>query len=150
MTTSFRSGRRAERKEVVMFEKILLAVDGSEHSQKAVEVAADIATKYDGQVHAIHVHEVGFVAPVETNTEAQSLVDDVVQDLLAAGVKAGGDAVSARTGSVAPTILDAAQTLGSDLIVMGTRGLSDFSGLLVGSIAHKVLHHAACPVLVVR
>jgi nucleotide-binding universal stress UspA family protein len=33
---------------------------------------------------------------------------------------------------------------------MGTRGLSDFSGLLVGSVAHKVIHHADCPVLVVR
>jgi nucleotide-binding universal stress UspA family protein len=58
--------------------------------------------------------------------------------------------VAVRTGSTAPAILDAEKALGADLIVMGTRGLSDFAGLLLGSVAHKVIHHVQCPVLVVR
>jgi len=133
-----------------MFEKILLAVDGSEPSDQATAAASEIATKSGGTVHVLHVHEAGLVLPVETNTEAQGVVDQAIKHLEADGVEVSGHAVSARAGSVAPTIIDAARSFGCDLIVMGTRGLSDFSGLLVGSIAHKVIHHADCPVLVVR
>jgi nucleotide-binding universal stress UspA family protein len=96
------------------------------------------------------VHEVGVVASIETSTDAQDLVDGVVRELNDAGVKATGSVVSARAGSAAPALLDAAKAFDSDVIVMGTRGLSDFAGLLLGSIAHKVIHHAECPVLVVR
>ena len=133
-----------------MFEKILLAVDGSAHSAQATAAASEIATKSGGTVYVLHVHEAGLVLPVETNTEAQDVVDQAIKQLEADGVEVSGQAVSARAGSVAPTIIDAARSFGCDLIVMGTRGLSDFSGLLVGSIAHKVIHHADCPVLVVR
>lgn len=133
-----------------MFDKILLAVDGSEHSDRATAAAADIATKSAGTVHVLHVHEAGMVLPVETNTEAQDVVDRALKQLEADGIEASGGAVAARSGSIAPTIIEAAHALGCDLIVMGTRGLSDFSGLMVGSIAHKVIHHADRPVLVVR
>jgi nucleotide-binding universal stress UspA family protein len=133
-----------------MFEKILLAVDGSEHSEQATAAASEIATGSAGAVHVLHVHEAGLVLPVETNTEAQAVVDQAIKQLEADGLEVSGQAVSARAGSVAPTIIDAARSFGCDLIVMGTRGLSDFTGLLVGSIAHKVIHHADCPVLVVR
>ncbi|HEV8682889.1 MAG TPA: universal stress protein [Actinomycetota bacterium] len=133
-----------------MFERLLLAVDGSEHSKKAAAAAAEIAQGSNGKVHVLHVHEVSAFAPLESSTESQALVDGVVDELLDIGVKAMGDAVAARTGSTAATVLDGAMTFGSDLIVMGTRGLSDFSGLLLGSIAHKVIQHADCPVLVTR
>ncbi|HEX6580905.1 MAG TPA: universal stress protein [Actinomycetota bacterium] len=132
-----------------MFDRIVLAVDGSEHAGRAVGVAADLA-KGGGEVHAIHVHEVGIVASIETSSEAKKLVDGVVGELQNAGVRASGSAIAARAGSVAPAILDAAKTFDANLIVLGTRGLSDFAGLLLGSVAHKVIHHAECPVLVVR
>ena len=133
-----------------MFEKILLAVDGSEHSKKAAAAAGDLAKKSSGEVHAVYVHEEGLVAPLESVPEAQGLVAGVVDELLANGVKASGEAIATRSGSVAPTILDAARSFGADVIVMGTRGLSEFSALLVGSVAYKVIHHADIPVLVVR
>ena len=117
-----------------MFDKILLAVDGSEHSERATAAAADIATKSAGTVHVLHVHEAGLVLPVETNTEAWDVVDRAVKQLEADGVEVSGEAVSARSGSIAPTIIEAARVLGCDLIVMGTRGLSDFSGLLAGAL----------------
>lgn len=132
-----------------MFEKIVLAVDGSEHSRKAAEVTAGLGR--DGaEVLVVHVHEVGVVASIETPSDAQSLVDGVVRELNDAGLKSTGSAVTARAGSTAPALLDAAKAFDADVIVMGTRGLSDFAGLLLGSIAHKVIHHAECPVLVVR
>jgi nucleotide-binding universal stress UspA family protein len=133
-----------------MFERILLAVDGSEHSKNAAAAVAEIAQGSNEEVPALHVHEVGAFAPLESSIESQTLVNGVVDELLGAGVKAVGDAVAARTGSTAATVRDRAMTFGSDLIVMGTRGLSDFSGLLLGSIAHKVIQHADCPVLVTR
>ncbi|MGA9160308.1 MAG: universal stress protein [Actinomycetota bacterium] len=133
-----------------MFEKILLAVDGSEHSRKAAAAAGDLARKSSGEVRVLYVHEEGLFSPIESRPEAQSMVDGVVEGLVADGVKASGEAVATRTGSVAPTILEAARSFSADLIVMGTRGLSDFTGLLLGSVAHKVIHHADCPVLVVR
>jgi nucleotide-binding universal stress UspA family protein len=133
-----------------MFEKVLLAVDGSEHSKKAAAAAAAIASSRGGEVLVLHLHEVGVLAALETTIEAQTLVDGFVKDLAEAGVKASGESVAVRTGSTAPAILDAEKALGADLIVMGTRGLSDFAGLLLGSVAHKVIHHAQCPVLVVR
>ncbi|HET7929005.1 MAG TPA: universal stress protein [Actinomycetota bacterium] len=133
-----------------MFEKILLAVDGSEHSDRAIEAAADIAWKSRATVHVIHVHEAGLVAPIETNTEARSIVERAVKQLDADRIEVTGSAIAARSGEVAPSIVEAAHELGSGLIVMGTRGLSDFSSLLLGSVAHKVLHYADCPVLVVR
>ena len=133
-----------------MFEKILLAVDGSDHSRKAAAAAGDLAKKSSGEVHVLYVHEEGLFSPVESIPEAHSIVDGVAEGLVADGVKASGEAVATRTGSVAPTILEAARSFSADLIVMGTRGLSDFTGLLLGSVAHKVIHHADCPVLVVR
>lgn len=53
-------------------------------------------------------------------------------------------------GDVAGEILKQAEKLKADLIVMGTRGLSDLRGLLVGSISHKIIHHAKCPCLTVK
>ena len=133
-----------------MFERILLAVDGSDHSNKAATAAAELAGNSDGEVYVLHVREVGVKAPMETPSDAIDLVDGVIEELKQSGVKADGTATTARTGQAAPAIVDAAKSLGSGVIVMGTRGLSDFSALVIGSMAHKVLHHAECPVLVVR
>src|SRR5712691_11235563 len=113
-----------------MFERILLAVDGSDHSKKATAAAGEVARGLNADVFVIHVHELGVAAPVETPAEAEDLVEGVVQELHQAGVKAEGQATTARSGQAAPAILDAAKALNAGLIVMGTRGLSDFSGLL--------------------
>jgi nucleotide-binding universal stress UspA family protein len=115
-----------------MFEKILLAVDGSEHSRKAAAAAGDLARKSSGEVRVLYVHEEGLFSPIESRPEAQSMVDGVVEGLVADGVKASGEAVATRIGSVAPTILEAARSFSADLIVMGTRGLSDFHGPVAG------------------
>ena len=131
-----------------MFEKILLAVDGSEHSHQATAAASEIATKSEARSTCCTSTRRAWSARGDEHG-AQGVVDQAIKhsSRRRRGVR---QAVSARAGSVAPTIIDAARSFGCDLIVMGTRGLSDFSGLLVGSIAHKVIHHADCPVLVVR
>ena len=137
-----------------MFERILLAVDGSEHSRRAVVVAGDMSRRYGGEVIVLHVreHEVTWGADidVETADEARRLVDGVVRDLKDSGTNVRGEVVRVPLGQTPRAILDLAQEEAVGLIVMGTRGLSDWGRLLMGSVAHKIVHLAEVPVLVVR
>lgn len=137
-----------------MFERILLAVDGSEHSDRAVRVAGDLARHYGGEVVVLHVreHEVTWGADidVETADEARTLVDRVVRELKDAGTNVRGEVVRVPLGQTPRAILDMVREEDAGLIVMGTRGLSDWGRLLMGSVAHKVVHLAEVPVLVVR
>ncbi|HEX9122336.1 MAG TPA: universal stress protein [Actinomycetota bacterium] len=137
-----------------MFEKILLAVDGSEPSHRAVPVAADLARTHGGEVLVLHVreHELtwGADVDVETSAEATELVDGIVADLKDQDVNVLGEVIRAPLGQTPRVILNVARDEDVGLIVMGTRGLSDWGRLLMGSVAHKVVHLAECPVLVVR
>lgn len=137
-----------------MFERIVLAVDGSESAQRAVPVAADIASKYGSEVIAVHVAELqlGRGGPIasETTEEAISVADDAAKSLKDVGVSARAEARAAIAGRAAQEIMDLATSEDAGLIVMGSRGMSDWQGLLVGSVAHKVLHLSSVPVLIVR
>ena len=137
---------------MTMFERILLAVDGSEHSAKAVPIAADLAFRYGGELVVFHARErdLALGEDVETSKEAMELVDGIVRELKDTGISARGEIVRVPSGHTPRAILDAARDETVDLIVMGTRGLSDWNRLLMGSVAHKVVHLADVPVLVVR
>lgn len=135
-----------------MMSKILLAVDGSEHSARAVRMAAEIAGRFGAEIIVFHAHEHamgrGGGYEVETPTEANALTDRVVRELKDVGLSARGEVHSCFYGHTAREIVDQAKVEGADLIVIGSRGLSDVAGLLVGSVAHKVLQLTDAPVLV--
>jgi nucleotide-binding universal stress UspA family protein len=137
-----------------MFEHILLAVDGSERSRKAIPAVVELATTYGSQVTVLHVrtHELTWAADIELDSsdEAQALVDGIVRDLKDIGVSALSDVRRSSTALVPRVIVDVAEEIGATLIAIGTRGPTDLEGMLQGSVAHKVLHHAPCPVLFVR
>jgi nucleotide-binding universal stress UspA family protein len=137
-----------------MFDRIVLAVDGSEPSTRAAEAALETAHKFGSDVTIIHVmeHELSWVADIEleSRTEADDFLDGVVRRFKESGLSARGELRRAPVTLVAQEIIDVATETGAGLVVMGTRGLTDWRGLLVGSVARKVLHHAPCPVLVVR
>ncbi len=137
-----------------MFEKVLLAVDGSEHSARAVPVAADIAKKSNGEVLVFHAREHavarGGSYELEDRSKADELVERVKGDLAASGVKVSGRVEPSLEGRAARAILDAAQAEGADVIVMGSRGLGDLAGLLLGSVTHKVIQLSHCTVIVAR
>jgi nucleotide-binding universal stress UspA family protein len=141
------------REETVMIEKILLPTDGSEHSEKAVGVASELALATGAEVLVLHVLEgeqtwaVGMI--LESSQEASELVDGVVRRLKEGDVSARGEIVQAAVARTPRAILDVSKNEGVDLIVMGTRGLSNWERLLVGSVAHKVAHLAEVPVLLV-
>ena len=141
-----------------MFGTILLAVDGSEPAEKAVELAARIAKADGDEIVVVHVTErlpYREVQPppeghLEGDRGAIQLAEQYTKDLEAAGLRAGVDLRHTMYGSAARLILDAAKEHGAGLIVMGSRGHSDLAALLLGSVAHKVLHLSECPVLIAR
>lgn len=137
-----------------MFETILVAVDHSEHSRRAFEAAKELAKATDGKVRVVHIREsfAGKPGPVPDFTDRDAaLVEESLGELTLAGVEATGVVYDAHhSRRVAAAILDEAIESQSSLIVIGSRGLSDLIGLVVGSTTHKVLHLGSLPVLVVR
>jgi len=137
-----------------VFQKLLLAVDGSDHGGRAVPVAADLARKSHGEVLVFHVREFqlarGGAYPLEADGQAQELVDGITASLTAEGVRARGVVEPHVIGQAARAILAEAEAEGADAIVMGCRGRSDLAGLLLGSVAHKVIQLSHCPVVVAR
>jgi nucleotide-binding universal stress UspA family protein len=137
-----------------MFGRILLAVDGSPQSDKAVQLAAKLAAAAGDEVIVTHVIEVlptkVGVTELELREDAQQLVERHAKQLAEAGVNASVDLGRALNGYVGKVLVDVATEHRVGLIVMGSRGRSDLGSFLLGSVAHKVLHHSHCPVLIAR
>ena len=139
-----------------MYDKILVAVDHSEISDRAVLAARDLALLSKGEVWVLHLREreiaakTAMVIADETSDEAKASVAAIVEKLTAAGVKAHGEIRNTLFGYAAREIVDDAIQHGVDVIVMGSRGRGDLAGLILGSTAHKVIHLTDRPVLVVR
>lgn len=142
-----------------MFKSILVAIDGSEPSKRALETACDLASRYDAALHVVHVPYpeaqektlvMGAAAvtikatPEEIQAAGQAVIADARKLLDAAGCT--GATTEVAGGDPAHAIADSAERNHSDLVVMGRRGLSDLKGLVVGSTSHKVSHliHCAC------
>jgi len=138
-----------------MYERVLVAIDHSEMSERALAAARDLASLSNGEVWVLHLRErevmprMGLIAN-ETPSEAGLQVQKAVDELLGAGVKATGEVRNTIYGQAAREIVADARLHNVDVIVMGSRGRSDLTGLLLGSTAHKVIHLADRPVLVVR
>jgi len=146
-----------------MITHILIPVDGSEHSKKALELGGDLAKKYGASVHLIHVTEspvrehtmaLGGAAltlhasPEELKEAGSKAVEFATEYLHNHGVKNVTSEVTG--GSPAHRIVESAKEVHADMIVMGSRGLSDLAGLLVGSVSHKVTNMAPCTCITVR
>jgi nucleotide-binding universal stress UspA family protein len=134
-----------------MFERMLLAIDGSGSSDEAVETAVEAARAFGSKVVVVHVqgHRLTWDADldVETTHEARAIVDAALETLRNAGISAVGDVVHTATGDTAKEILRMAGSTGATLIVMGTRGLTGSKAAVLGSVANSVVHLAPCPVL---
>ena len=139
----------------IMYDKILVAVDQSPVSDRAVLAARDLALLSKGEVWVLHLREsewggkAGALPPRETPSEADAEVAASVEVLTQAGVKAHGMVKNTMYGHAAREIVADAIELDCGVIVMGSRGRGDLAGLVVGSTAHKVIHLADRPVLIV-
>lgn len=138
------------------FRHILLAVDGSPGSRTAAEQAAGLARLCSARVLVVHVRRA--IPDFIGQPYYQRMLDEVARraDEVLAPFRAlldeAGVPFEERVleGDPARGISEAARIEGCDLIVMGARGVSDLEGLLLGSVSHKVLQTAPCPVLTVR
>ncbi len=138
-----------------MQQRILLAIDNSEHSRKAT-AAERLARDSGGAVVVFHgreklgVHGAGEAGmDIESPQEAQ-VADRVADEFKQKDIDARAETRSVWQEAIASEIEDVADVIDADVIVMGSRGLSDVRGMLVGSVTHKVLHLVHRPVLVVR
>jgi nucleotide-binding universal stress UspA family protein len=142
------------------FRKILVPVDFSTHSARAVQVAAEFARRYEGSVDLVHVFDpmayplpdgyVMFTRPQLDEMFAR--YDAELAKYQQAAHAAGASSVQThvRQGPCAAEICDFAREGGFDLIVMGTHGRRGLNRFLLGSVAERVLRIAPCPVLTLR
>src|SRR4029078_8022871 len=135
-----------------LISKILVAVDGSETSSKAAEMAIDLAEKHGADLICIFI-----VAPNVNFSEVfylakengQKIVDEVKNAALAKKLNVYTE-VLFDVGSVSKAIVEYAEKNNVNLIVIGTRGISGIKRMLVGSTASEVVKYSHCPIMVVK
>ena len=137
-----------------MFERILVAIDGSVESSKTLPAAIEMAVRFGSSVTVLHVREhakyEGSDVDLGPDVAPESLVDAAVARFTDRGVEASGEIRRVTPGDTPEQIVTVAQEAGVDLIVMGTRGMTEWRSMLLGGVANKVVQHAHCPVLLVR
>ena len=141
-----------------MFSKILIAVDGSEVSYRALHAALFLSEKLGSKITAIHVME--NVPPVYI--ESQKVLDELLEARknesqkildecsLIATKKGITLTTNLLEGNPASTILEFSQSEKYDVIIIGSRGMGKFKELILGSVSNKVIHHSTCPILLIR
>ena len=147
-------------------ERILVGVDGSAPSLKAVDFAADLASKYNAELilltvtpHLSPEHDAAVEEyarsehiPVREAELVLTTADNLLDKARKKAQAKGAMRISAEPsfGNPAQEIIAAAKDRQADLIVVGSRGHGRLTGLLLGSVAQKVISLAHCPVVVVR
>jgi len=138
-----------------MVKEILVPVDGSEGSDRAVAQAITMAEVCEAKLNFLYVANINQLAInaclsdaiLEAVTKAGNVILDRAMDLVPSGIEK--EAFS-ETGSPAVVILEFAASNDIDLIVMGSRGLGIVKGVLLGSVSQYIVEQAKCPVLVVK
>lgn len=174
-------------------ERIMVALDGSKHSEKALDLGSDIAAKYGAELVLLHVLSDKPLTDAERHMAEVEYLDELASSLAATAIDSGGDpqtraqlmlqhysdlahrfreALGQRLmsqsrararergvrsvqtlledGDPAATISRLAKGLHVDMLFLGSRGLGDAKGLLMGSVSHKVAHLAECTCVSVK
>ncbi len=146
-----------------MFTKILVPLDGSDKSFEALEVAYDMASKFDAEVFLLSVFKhygfmEGSLSMHKRNSGPENLEDalrDYSKDIVSEAKKVLQEKGLTRIrgfvkmGAAAKEILKFSKTHKIDLIVIGSKGQGELSGYLLGGVSHKVTGLSKCPVLVI-
>ena len=145
-----------------MFKKIVVGLDGSEHSENALRVACDLGQKYDSEIHLVHTPQPATVAfalgaaagyHVATTMPSADDIKKAGDKILKSGetiAKACGQPASQshlEHGEPADQIVACAEDCGADLIITGRRGLGSFGTLIQGSTSQRISYLAECACL---
>jgi nucleotide-binding universal stress UspA family protein len=142
-----------------MFDTIVVATDGSDSVRRAVDVAVDIAARFDAEVHAVYVVDSGEVesTPDEVREDLRDALDDHGESALEQVTDAAAErdpdldvTVEVREGRPASEISGYAREVDADVVAMGTRGRHGENRFLIGSVAERVVRTCPIPVLTVR
>lgn len=138
-------------------ETIVVGVDGSEESERALVWAADEARRRHATLRVVHAwFEVFldgyFAAPMAYERDAVVAAAREILDKAVAAIPAGSPEIVVESelmhGQPEIVLIDESKT--ADMVVVGSRGRGGFAGLLLGSVSQRVVHHAQCPVVVIR
>jgi len=136
--------------------KILNPVDGSDHSIRSTQNAIELAKLLDAKIILMHCHarfpivlaEPYFQQAInEISKGSEELVAPFIKMLENAEVEFDVRILEGAPGNKIPEVVRIEKI---DLIVMGSRGVTDFTGLLLGSVAHQVLNKSDCPVFITK
>ena len=136
--------------------KILVAIDGSDHSEKIIAKAIEFSTLVKAEVILVYCHRrfSSILGQPQRDKEiplitkrSQELIDPYLKKFEQNGIQADQRLMEEPAGLA---IVDIASIERCDLIIMGSRGLTNLAGLIVGSVTNRVLQTAPCSVLVVK
>ncbi len=143
---------------MIQLTSVLVAVDFSEASRNALNYGRNLARAFGGRLHVVHVADVISTSaaqfypegPGEPEAKATELATTQLRTYLAAE-NAGDARIGVRVApDAAEAIIDYAEEIHADLLVLGTHGRTGVSRIIMGSVAEHVVRRAPCPVLVVR
>ena len=142
---------------------ILVPMDFSAHSEKALSTAVDLARKFEARIHLLHCYRIDVFAllpygpqytadlPEDFDRGIREAARKKLRERSAAVVSEGISVEDHLSGQLpSDAILRIAEEVSADLIVMGTRGLTGLKHVLLGSVAERTIRAAPCPVLTVK
>ena len=146
---------------MALYKKILAPVDGSTNSFAALKHAGELARAFDAEICIIYVSLLPQTLPVISHIESYYIpeysftdVENFAKKIVEAARETVPEGIRVQThteiGSPNLIITEYAEKNNFDIIVIGSRGLGVFSELLMGSVSSYVVHHAKCPVLVIK
>ena len=144
-----------------MFKSIVVGIDGSDTATEALRQATALARSVGARIELVSAYEPvadarlreAIAVPrdlhwiINPREDVEAMLEAAAAEIRAAGVDAD---VFARQGDPADAILDVAEERGSDLIVVGNKGMTGAKRFLLGSVPNKISHHAPCSVLIIR
>jgi nucleotide-binding universal stress UspA family protein len=145
-----------------MFGSIVVGTDGSDTAKEAVRQATELAKTLGSSIHLVSAYEPvpdsrlreerqevpeDLQWMVNPREDVSTTLEDAAEELKETGVEVE---VHAREGDPADAILDVAEELKADLIVVGNKGMTGAKRFLLGSVPNKVSHHAPCTVMIIR
>ncbi|MDQ0770995.1 nucleotide-binding universal stress UspA family protein [Pseudarthrobacter defluvii] len=133
--------------------RIVVGVDGSDQSRAAMDWAIEESKLRKGEVQAVTARSFPYVSDAMGTAwdyeifqkDAQAILEAELERVKDQGVTVTGRIVE---GNPASALIDASKD--ADLVALGSRGHGGFTGMLLGSVSHQTIHHAHCPVLVIR